>query len=263
MTPVSEYRIPLNVRPKRIRDGEIATVLSKRLVEKSDERAMGAKLVCNRRLFGDCYHTLAPRFFDRVDDKRGVMIASFVSSTEIFPDLTFPGDIDLLVIPYFDDELIISETLAIELKVVRASFAKQGKSPNDFGFSQSKAMFDYGLPYSALAHLITSDTSPEENRREMLVTRVVDADAGIVEPPWSQRVDMLPSDLIARSYGRLKSNCDTDSLGLLSTYVTDTGIWTSEGRAAARIPKVPIAVLDAIARFYKLHFRDFFDTPRN
>jgi len=260
---VSEYRIPLNVRPKRIRDGEIATVLSKRLVEKSDERAMGAKLVCNRRLFGDCYHTLAPRFFDRVDDKRGVMIASFVSSTEIFPDLTFPGDIDLLVIPYFDDELIISETLAIELKVVRASFAKQGKSPNDFGFSQSKAMFDYGLPYSALAHLITSDTSPEENRREMLVTRVVDADAGIVEPPWSQRVDMLPSDLIARSYGRLKSNCDTDSLGLLSTYVTDTGIRTSEGRAAARNPKVPIAVLDAIARFYKLSFRKFFDTPRD
>lgn len=260
---MSEYRIPLNVRPKRIRDGEIATVLSKRLVEKSDERAMGAKLVCNRRLFGDCYHTLAPRFFDRVDDKRGVMIASFVSSTEIFPDLTFPGDIDLLVIPYFDDELIISETLAIELKVVRASFAKQGKSPNDFGFSQSKAMFDYGLPYSALAHLITSDTSPEENRREMLVTRVVDADAGIVEPPWSQRVDMLPSDLIARSYGRLKSNCDTDSLGLLSTYVTDTGIRTSEGRAAARNPKVPIAVLDAIARFYKLSFRKFFDTPRD
>ncbi|CAG9259748.1 hypothetical protein PCAR4_470018 [Paraburkholderia caribensis] len=92
---------------------------------------------------------------------------------------------------------------------------------------------------------------------------VVDADAGIVEPPWSQRVDTLPSDLIARSYGRLKSNCDTDSLGLLSTYVTDTGIWTSERRAAARIPKVPIAVLDAIARFYKLSFRKFFDTPRD
>lgn len=260
---MSEYRIPLNVRPKQIYDGETAIWLSKRLVEKNDERAMGARLVCNRRLFGDCYHTLAPRFFDHVGDKSGVMIASFVSSAEIFPDLTFPGDIDLLVIPYCDDELIISETFAIELKVVRASFAKQGKSPNDFGFSQSKALFDYGLPYSALAHLITSDTSPEESWRELLVTRVVDADAGAVEPPWSQRVDMLPSDLIARSYGRLKSNCDVDSLGLLSTYITDTGIWTSEGRAAARNSEVPIAVLDAIARFYKLNFRNFFDTPRD
>lgn len=201
-----EYRIPLSVRPKQIRNGEPAVHLQKNLVEKNDERALGARLICNRRLFGDCYYKLAPQFFDRMCDKSGVMIAGFVSSIDIFPDLTFPGDIDLLVIPYCEDQLIISETLAIELKVVRATFAKQGKSPNDFGFSQASALVEYGLPYTALAHLIISDSSPEKHWREVLMTRVIDANTGAVERPWPERVDMLPSDLIARTYGRLMSN---------------------------------------------------------
>src|SRR5690349_15958157 len=156
-------RVPLTHRPRRIGDGEVAIVLPKALFEKDDEIALGARLVCNRRLFGACYSGIVPSYYDSMGRESGVMVGGFVRSANVLPAMSFPGDIDLLVIPYENDELVVSETLTIELKAVRAKFAKQGKSPNEYGFSQAKAMLSHGFPYSAVAHLITSDSSPEDS----------------------------------------------------------------------------------------------------
>ena len=76
------------------------------------------------------------------------------------PAVRFPGDIDILIVPYENDFLQLDRVLAIEVKVVRASFEKQGRSPNDFGISQTKALLRAGFPYCAVAHLIVSDESP-------------------------------------------------------------------------------------------------------
>jgi hypothetical protein len=255
-------RVPLKHRPRQIRDGEAAILLPKTLVEKDDEIALGARLVCNRRLFGACYSGIVPGYYDSMGRNSGVMVGGFVGSANILPAMSFPGDIDLLVIPYENDELVVSETLVIELKAVRAKFAKQGKSPNEFGFSQAKAMLSNGFPYSAVAHLITSDASPKDGWRKVLLTRVIDADAGTVEDPWETSFDLLPADLIDRCFGRLRANCDDDNLGLVAAYIKDKGIWLPSTRPARRNPHIAYATLEAIAACYEKGFRRFMDIPK-
>jgi hypothetical protein len=226
---------------------------------------LGARLVCDRRLFGACYSGIMPSYFQSMGPGSGVMIGGFVPSAGLMPTLIFPGDIDLLVIPYEKEELVISETLVIELKAVRAKFAKQGKSPNEYGFSQAKAMLSHGFPYSAVGHLITSDDSPRDSWRKVLVTRIIDARAGTVEDPWETSADMLPSDLIDRCFGRLNANCDRGELGLVAAYIKDDGndrMWSPSTKPAIKNPSVSQATLDAIAAYYEKNFKRFMDTPK-
>jgi predicted nucleotidyltransferase len=259
---MDSLRISLKNRPRRIRDGEVAIVLPKRLVEKDDEIALGARLVCNRRLFGACYRGIVPNFYDSIGRDGGVMVSRFVRSNSVLPAMSFPGDIDLLVVPYENDELVVSETLAIELKAVRAKFAKQGKSPNEYGFSQAKALLSHGFPYSAVVHLITSDASPEDSWRKILVARVIDADAGTVEDPWETSVDLLPANLIDRCFGRLRANCDDDKLGLAAVYIKHDEMWSPSTRPARKNLHIASATLEAIAACYEKSFQRFMDIPK-
>jgi hypothetical protein len=257
---LNSYRIPLVHRPRRLAEGD-AVVLPRRLVEKDDEIALGTRLLCHRRLFGACYQGLLTDYFETMNKGSGVMVGAFIPSTDILPDLRFPGDIDLLVIPYAGDELVISETLVVELKAVRASFAKQGKSPNEFGFSQATALFSTGFPYAAVGHLITSDDSPEDSWRRVLVARIIDPEAGTVEDPQEVSADMLPSDLIARCFGRMKANCNNASLGFFAAYVSDGG-WFPQASAARKNPIVSPQVCEAIGRYYEANYAKFMDIPK-
>jgi len=192
------------------------------------------------------------------------MIGAFIPSQLIVPEMKFPGDVDLLIIPYSNDRLLISETLIIEIKIVRAKYIKQGKAPNEFGFSQAKATLKNGFPYAAVAHLITSDASPVEVWREMLSATVADADSGKLKDLEEIAVDMLPFDLMLRSFGRLNSNCDDNSLGLLAAYISteNTGMWFPQGRPAKKNPLASMSTLRAIAEYYNANFKSFLDTPK-
>lgn len=259
---MSEMRLPMQVRPARFKDGERVFEVPKSMVEKSDEMFLGLQLVCNRRLFGDCFRSLMPEYFASMGRDSGVMIRGFVPSDKVLPEMTFPGDIDLLIIPYEGDELIVSQTLAIELKAVRATYAKQGKSPNQYGFSQATAMLERGFPFAAVGHLIVSDSSPEDKWRTMLATRVIDAKADTVEKPWAVVWDMLPSDLIHRCFRRLEVNSKQPLLGLFAAYMGNNETWSPNGKAAERNPKASVQTMEAIARYYYANANSFFDTPR-
>ncbi len=232
------------------------------MVEKNDEIFLGLQLICNRRLFGECFRLLMPRHFELMGRKSGVMIGGFVPSEELLQGMTFPGDVDLLIIPYENDELVVSQTLAVELKVVRAKYEKQGKSPNQLGLSQATAMLEHGFPHAAVAHLIVSDDSPEDKWRNVFMTRLLDATTGSVEEPWGVVKDMMPEDLIHRCFGRLEANCKDKRLGLLASYMTSHGIWIPTGRLAERNPKTSKRTMDAIAGYYNANVERFFDTPR-
>lgn len=253
--------VPMRNRPKLLRHGDAALRLPKGLVEKNDEVALVARLVCDRRLFGECYRGLLPVRFNEMGVKGGVMIAGSVPSAEVLPDMIFPGDIDLLVIPYEGDQLITSEALAIEFKAVRASFKKQGKSPNEFGFSQAKSLAKHGFPYVAVGHLVVSDDSPTDSWRRALVTEVLDGD-GRVNPPREVFTDMLAGDLLSRSFGRLTTSSDIDSLGLLAAFVTNRGMWYPLSRAAAKNSEISVNTCHAIADCFQRNYKKFMDIPR-
>jgi len=145
-----EFIFPIDNRPKYITSGQPAFEVPIKLVNRKDEISIGLKFICNRKLFGSFYESLHPNFFQQMGMNDGVFIAPFVLSNKLLKHIVFPGDIDLLIIPYQENNLLLTRSIAVELKIVRATFAKQGKSPNDYGFSQASSLLSHGFPYAAV-----------------------------------------------------------------------------------------------------------------
>lgn len=259
---MSQFHVPLVRRPRLVGNSEMAFVVNKSLVESNDEMALALSFMCDRQLFGYCYWALLPEYFEVMGANSGVFIAPLVSSAEVLPGMKFPGDIDLLVIPYEANELVLSMSLAIELKVVRAKFAKQGKSPNEYGFSQGKSLLAHGFPFVAVGHLIVSDTSPETHWRQVHKMVVLNGETGRVSAPEEVSADMLPADLIRRCHGRMLANCNEQNLGLFAAYLSGNGTWMPDGRRATASSTADRATLEAIGAYYERNFKKFLDTPR-
>ncbi|WP_259758955.1 hypothetical protein [Pseudomonas sp. GCEP-101] len=256
-----DCRFPIKRRPRRVLEGE-RVLLPEWMIRKADERYLGIRLVLDRRLFGMGYQQLDSRYFDAMPRDSGVMIRGLVPIEKICPGRILPGDIDLLVIPFEGDELLASRALAIELKAVRASYARQHRSPNSFGLSQASALLSLGFPLVAVAHLIVSDRSPESAWRKVMYTTLLDAETGLVDELREIQVDMLPSDLINRSYGRLRGNCHDQRIGLLSTYIGGQGHWLPLGRSAEYNDEASLDVIHSIAQYYERNAESFFETLR-
>lgn len=265
------YRHQIKSRPRLVRDGEIFYALPRVSVENRSEEALIMQFVSDRDLFGRAYREVQPAYFDDMPYGSGAFIGPLVRTKDILAHAVRPGDIDLLVIPYEADELILERILVIEVKAVRAKFSQQGKSPNEFGFSQANALIELGFPYVAVAHLIISDASPFECWREMMRAQVLENDEVNMIGP--EMVDPMPGNLIDRVYGRLVHSCTQSDVGLISAYVWSyllgsaphdeghTVIFPS-GRPAQLSHKMKLSTLDAVAAYYEENFCWFLDTPR-
>lgn len=275
MTTASEfeYRMHYQTGPRRLVEGKIAYFLPSWMLAKRHEIALTISLITNRPLFGRVYWGLQPDYFDRMPPDSGVFLRPLVPTSSIVPGARRPGDIDLLVIPYEGKELILDRVMAIEIKVLRGRFARQGKSPNDFGGSQVRSLKNLNFPYVSLIHLIISDESPRENWREIGIARVIDRQ-GRVEILPSKAVDWMPIDLMQRSFGRLEAAIPTDSgIGLVAAYlgsrdehITGRGrsnsLWLPIVRRADRNPELDRKLLNRIADVFFADANCFLDTPR-
>lgn len=265
------FRRSIKHRPGLVRNGQIAATLPKSLIERNAEEALIIEFTCHRKLFGDAYSGLQSDYFRSMPQRSGVFVRPLIPIGEIVPGATRPGDIDLLVVPYEGDQLILDRALAIEVKVVRASYARQGRSPNDFGISQASALMQLGFPQAALAHLIVSDASPAEAWRDAYRATVLDAQGRVGELA-PVKIDLMPADLVARVYGRLSSICLFPDLGLASVYVRHkdegllptkgTGVWNTECRPANRNPNVRREILEAIGNCFEASPQLWLDNPR-
>jgi hypothetical protein len=192
----------------------------------------------------------------------GVMINPFVPTSEIIPGAFFPGDIDLLVIPYEDDDLVLSMSMAVEVKIVRVQHSRQGKSPNRYGFSQAEASMRLGFPLVAVAHLVVSDNSPPEEYRTMLLGKIDHSDGEILLKDLTPVLaDPMPQELLRRSYGRLCANCTNSNIGFFTTYLRGEQIWEPLGKEAVHCGFRKEA-LDGIKRYYDKNYDIFFQAPR-
>lgn len=235
------------------------------MMVKNDEIALGLQFICDRPLFGHGYRCLLPEYFDQMPLDSGVLITPFLPTKHLLPEQTFPGDIDLLVVPFENDELVLSKTLAIELKVIRATFEKQGRSPNQFGFSQAEGLLKFGFPYVAVVHLIVSDESPVDAWQELYAAKVLDSDGRVSEPELI-RVDNMPSNLTERAIGRLineqlRQNAPRD-IGLLACYLNDQHLVFPRGVPARPNPITSLKTLDAVADYYHARPKNFIQTRR-
>lgn len=257
-----EHRTPIGRRPEYYGAGEVVFRYPRHLLHQADERLMCIRLVCDRQLFGECYRRLLPTYFGNMPRKSGAFISGMVPTGEVAVGAVRPGDIDLLVIPYEGGELVLSRTLAIEVKVIRASYQNQGRSPNEYGFSQASHLMALGFPYVALLHLIVSDWSPASAWRKILVTQIIDPGEGSCEEPREFYADMLPTDLIGRAFGRLKANRRDERIGVVAAYMGEHGLWYPEGMRSRRNPNASLALLKGVEGYFDRNVHRFLDTPR-
>lgn len=257
-------------RPPKIGAGQAAYYIPNRYIEKRDEIALTMLFVAKRQLFGMAYSGLQPGYFWSMPRDSGVYVGLALPTRFFTTEVTRPGDVDLLVIPYEGDKLIVHRTLAIEIKAVRASFHRQGKSPNEFGFTQAGGLQAIGFPYVAVAHLIVSDASPQVAWREIGVARII-GDDGAAEMLDPIQTDCLPIDLMERSFGRiLKQSPDAD-LGLVAAYIQTPDqlrrggldFWHPDTRHANFNPKTRQETLQRIADFFESYPEHFLDNPRH
>lgn len=251
---VGEIRAPMKQRARLAQHGMPSFAVKRRWFETRDERALVCQWVSDLKPFGAAYCDLQPEGV--VAPRSGVLACPFIPTNRIVTDATYPGDIDLLLIPYESDDLILSRVMAIEAKAVRASYARQGKSPNEFGYSQASALLDLGFPYVALVHLVTSDISPREAWRKTGVARVLENDEVELLPDID--ADLLPVDLLRRSFGRLVANCVNQEIGLVAAYVNDRlsgrpagEFWLPYCRRALPNVKFDPVVAASISMFYE------------
>lgn len=239
---------------------------------KREEKLMTASLVLQRKLFGLVYSLLQPDYFYVMPRNSGVYVSIAVPTDRILPGVHNPGDIDLLVIPYESDELILNRVIAAEIKIVRATFQRQGRSPNEMGFTQGGQLLKAGFPYVAVLHLIVSDESPEHAWEFMGTTTVLN-DEGRCGPLTTALVDTLPKHLLDRCIGRLRSARTRAEIGLATAFLGATddevahvnrgdGMWFPEGSAAKPNPDHNAKIGLAIASYFESHSRWFADIPR-
>lgn len=266
------YRRPLFNRPKFLGDGQRVALINPRHASEKQETALIIEFIVRRQLFGFSYWFLQPDYFNEMPPTSGVFLLPVVPTALLFPGVNKPGDIDLLVVPYEKDELVLDRVMAIEFKIVRASFARQGKSPNEYGFTQALHLQSLGFPYVCVGHIILSDQSPPECWMDVMCGELVDGERLI--NPRTVRADPMPSDLIERVLGRLEANAPSKSLGLLAAYMKFSGnreryfsnqdsIWIPSARPATLNPTPKASALDAVDAFFRKYFRYFLDTPRH
>lgn len=253
-------KLPIN--PPLTKNTKI--MLPKKWVVNHDENSMLMRLIVNMRLLGQCLRVTHPTFFSDPNYK-GVLIKILIPSQELHPDLKKPGDIDMLIIPYTENDIIFSESLAIEAKVIRASYENQGKSPNKFGFSQAQGLFDIGFPYVAVYHFIVSDISPAHTWQKMLVAKMGKNDS--ITSLSEVFTDKLPFLLMERSIGRLRYNRKNLKIGLCSCYMSqdsndNAGYFVPEGSLCTKNIK-DLSFVDYIEEYYKKNWKYFFNILKN
>lgn len=240
-------------------------VLHRKWIERQDERALTCQFICHRRLFGHIYQDWLPDYFGAMPRGSGVYLLPCVPTHLLVPGASRPGDIDLLIVPYEGRDLVLDQVMAVEIKAIRARFDDQGRSPNEFGFTQAGALLDLGFPHAGVLHLVTSDNSPPLERRALLRMRMLEGDR--VEEEGMVLVDTLPTKLIDRVFGRLVARSPNPMLGLAAADLEEpskarNGLWLPSARAATRNSNISHELLRNVASLVERNATKLFATSR-
>lgn len=234
--------------------------VSRRIKNKWDEESVVANIIANMKVFGQWYSALLPNLYLEAGLHASVMVTMSVPIQKIVSGLSFPGDIDILAIPYKGNYLFPSLTAVVEIKVLRAEKRRLGKSPHRFGFSQASALLEYGFPYVALGHVIVTDDLRDEPNREMLLAKIGHQESIASLTPIVE--DTFEMDLCNRTYGRLMSNTPNDSIGLFAMNFDGVRVFEALGRACRFNPNYDSELLSEIQKFYAENTDIFLEVPR-
>ena len=248
----SKYSVRMLRYPPVRKLGDVVAHLPEKMVRTNHELALTHRLIYDQRLFGSICQNLIADYWGNYSPNSGLMIRPIVPISDLIASATFPGDIDLLVIPFTGDRLLISDTVAIELKVVRASFLKQNKAPNSYGFSQSLSLLNHGFSFVAVVHLIVSNSSPEKE-----LIPLFELEDGVLSEVDTIQYDPMPASLVRRCFGRLVKNSPDSRLGLAAAYIEED-VWRMPlGKEVIRNERASFELFESLASYYHQNSNSF------
>lgn len=102
---------------------------------------------------------------DEFSKYKGFYLAFEILRQEIgFEKNNKPGDFDILIIPYNENEVFYNRTCAIEVKVVRPRRNNPRKAPNSYGITQIEGLIKDGFPLVGLLHICMTEPLEESEK---------------------------------------------------------------------------------------------------
>lgn len=123
------------------------------------------ELVADARSLGPVAHFILDTAFPYPEHPFGqdIWVAANVLREAIgLPPSLKPGDIDILIVPEGPSGPQLEKAMAVEVKVVRPTFAKPGRNANSYGRSQVSGLLRDGFPFVGLLHLVLPEPLPNE-----------------------------------------------------------------------------------------------------
>lgn len=133
-----------------------------------------------------------------------------------------PGDVDVLIVPSRDGQLLLEFSAAIEVKRLALRNGKIGRNTDRYGITQAQGLLRDGFPLVGVLHLVVSDPGDGEHIKDVDVWRVTNTDTQEIEKVGTKTADLTAlrgADIqISRLFSRASSNLiGFNSLGLQQT----------------------------------------------
>lgn len=147
--------------------------------------------------YGIFFGALCAPFDD--DDYRsytGFLIAQCIDRKELkLPEDRKPGDIDILAIPYKEDEILYERAAAYEVKVVRPTRSNMKRRPNSFGTKQIIGYIDDGFPFVSAVHIAMTEPLLEQELHQipLILQGIGDGNPPADAPPL-EAYEMMGAD---------------------------------------------------------------------
>lgn len=117
----------------------------------------------NYNLFSNLIHK--PVGYDEFVKYKGFYVAFEILRQEFgFEKNNKPGDFDIIIILYSENEIFFNRTCAIEVKVVRPLRNNPKKAPNSYGITQVEGLIKDGFPLVGLIHICMPEPLNENEK---------------------------------------------------------------------------------------------------
>lgn len=133
-----------------------------------------------------------------------------------------PGDIDILVLPVRDGNVVAECAAAIEVKRLALKGPNWTKNVDRYGIKQATGLLAAGFPYVGLLHIVVSLKGPEEFHQPITYAQIVD--------PITQRYEVLGEGMedftgfyaAERQYRRLLAQDIDECIGINCVAIAET-----------------------------------------
>lgn len=223
----------------------------------SSEAAVLKRIVADRQALANAIHFALDSAFPHPEHAfaQSVYVGINIprAKLSLAPDQR-PGDIDYLIVPFSESEILFERTIAIEAKVVRPSINKPGRNTNSMGRTQVSGLLRDGFPFVGLLHISVPESTPSYLHWKVPeISDSLDPDDELIETGAHYMFDPFPLLSARRQEGRVLALDLPKEVGYRVIAMTLSedgerfcGFTMGEGYVGARNPVLSHTVIQSV-----------------